>query len=145
YHFRVVGLGATAGTTNALAAVNGADQTFTTTGVAVTAPTATTGLATQITATGAVVTGTVNPNGGATAILFEFGPTAAYGAATLPVPAGSGTISVPVQSPLIGLAPSTTYHFHIVAKNDAGTTTGDDQTFTTAPVPIGVFAAPATG
>jgi hypothetical protein len=52
--------------------------------------------------------------------------------------AGSGSSPVSVSGALSGLAPSTTYHYRLVATNADGTATGDDATFTTA-------AAPAAG
>src|SRR5207249_1271033 len=56
----------------------------------------------------------------------------AYGSsapcASLP---GSGTSPVAVSAYVEGLAPSTTYHFRIVASNAGGSGNGEDQTFTT--------------
>ena len=37
---------------------------------------------------------------------------------------------------LSGLAPSTTYHYRVVATNSYGTATGGDATFTTSKVPV---------
>jgi hypothetical protein len=79
----------------------------------------------------ATLNGTVNPEGAGTAYYFQFGPTTAYGATT---PAGSiaGDISGrPVSASLSKLKPGTTYHYHLVATNAAGTTVGADRTFTT--------------
>jgi hypothetical protein len=73
----------------------------------------------------------VNDNGAATAVHFEYGTTAAYGAtlAAGTVPAGTGTTLV--ASDLTGLACGTTYHYRVSADNNAGTLTGQDQAFTT--------------
>jgi hypothetical protein len=75
--------------------------------------------------------------GGATPLTFEFEghpETGNVGVTTL-------TQGGPVQGfaylshHLTGLSPQTTYHFRLMAENAAGTTEGDDQTFTTAAVP----------
>ena len=49
-----------------------------------------------------------------------------------------------VSAALTGLKVGTTYHYRVVAENEAGTTTGPDQTFTTVP-PAPVDATYATG
>lgn len=67
---------------------------------------------------------------------FEYGTTTAYGTSA-PVPdADAGTSPVvPVSQTVTGLAPSTTYHFRIVAENSKGTGTSPDSTFTTSADP----------
>ena len=62
----------------------------------------------------------------------EYGTTTSYGAATPSTDAGSGTGDVAASAPLSGLAPSTTYHFRLVASNAVGSTPGADGVFTTA-------------
>lgn len=122
YHYRAVAVSGSS-------TVNGTDQTFTTSAVA---PTATTNSASAVTVTGATLNGTVNANNAATTVTFEYGPTTSYGssvtAAQSPV---SGTSETTVSAAITGLQPNTTYHFRVVANNTAGTTNGDDQTFTT--------------
>jgi hypothetical protein len=100
-------------------------------------PLATTGGASAITSSGASVAGTVDPNGKATTFRFEYGTTTGYGS-EVTGSAGSGGSVVSVSGALTGLAPSTTYHYRLVATNADGTATGSDATFTTS-------AAPATG
>jgi uncharacterized delta-60 repeat protein len=99
------------------------------------APTVSNQTASGITSNSANVAGAVNANGGATSYHFDFGRTAAYGSQTATGSAGSGTTIVAVAAHLSGLAPSATYHYRLVAINAAGTTAGNDQTFTTAAPP----------
>ncbi len=86
-------------------------------------PTVTTAAATAITSTGAVLNGTVNPNGSATNISFEWGTDSALANfnTTPPQPAGAGTASVPVSANLSGLTAGTTYYFRLAGTNSAGT------------------------
>jgi hypothetical protein len=121
YHFRITA-------TNASGTSVGADQAFTTDP----APTVSTGSATSITSSSAVVNGIVNPQGHSTRYFFQYGTTTSYGVQTSPGGAGSGTGNVAVHQTLTGLAPSTTYHYRIVAQNSAGQSTGADQMLTTS-------------
>lgn len=95
------------------------------------APIPTTGASSALTTTGATVAGTVNPNGLATTVAFDYGTSAAYGTSTPAQDAGAGTTAVDVTAPLSGLQPSTTYHYRLSASNSAGTDAGSDHTFTT--------------
>jgi DNA-binding beta-propeller fold protein YncE len=137
YHFRVVA-------TNVNGTTDGADQQFTTLNSVIT------GSATGITATEAVVHGTVNPHGLATTDDFEYGLTTLYGT-TVPVPAesaGSGTTVFGKGALLLGLLPSTTYHYRFVGKNSEGTIDGKDATFTTAALSaefVSSFGSSGTG
>jgi predicted lipoprotein with Yx(FWY)xxD motif len=67
---------------------------------------------------------------------FEYGTTTAYGT-NVPVPdADAGTSPVvPVAQTVTGLAPSTTYHFRIVAENSKGPGMSSDATFMTSADP----------
>lgn len=90
--------------------------------------------ATGIDETGADLNGTINPFGLQTTYHFEYGPTTAYGSripAGTEAVAGQGRVSKSFHRTLAGLSPGTTYHFRLVATNSAGTTEGEDQTFTT--------------
>ncbi|MEA2478566.1 MAG: hypothetical protein QOJ07_488, partial [Thermoleophilaceae bacterium] len=98
-------------------------------------PTATTGPATDLTATAATLTGTTNPNARGTSYHFEFGPTTTYDSRTSDQDAGQGLADVAAGAPLSGLAPTTTYHYRLVATSSDGTTAGADQTFTTPAPP----------
>jgi hypothetical protein len=104
-------------------------------------PGVTTGAATRITSTGATLTGRVNPRSLPTTYFFEYGPTTAYGARTPAATAGAGAAAVAAAAPLTALAPSTRYHFRLVAQNASGVATGADRTFRTSDA-IGIGAAP---
>lgn len=136
YHFRAIG-------ENSAGRVNGADLTFTTSGLQ---PVAITGAATGVTNTGATLHGVVQANNAATTVTFQYGLTTAYGttvtATESPV---NGVMSVPVSRAIGGLTDAITYHYRVVAQNSSGTTYGDDQTFLTgAPAPAATTEA-ATG
>jgi hypothetical protein len=94
-------------------------------------PSANTGAASAVTASSASLNGTVNPNGAATRVLFQYGTTKAYGKATPSKGAGSGASPVSTSAAIGSLTPATTYHFRLVASSDAGTRLGADATFTT--------------
>jgi subtilisin family serine protease len=82
----------------------------------------------------------VNPEGSEATYQFEYGKTTSYGT-KVPVPAasaGSGTSAVEVSKAISGLSESTTYHYRVVASNEAGTTNGADKTFTTLKAPKAV-------
>ena len=98
-------------------------------------PVASTGGATSVTSSGAVIAGTVNPNGSATTYQVQYGTSGAYGSATAPGSAGSGTTAMSISVPIGGLAPDTTYHYRVVATNPSGTGDGADATFTTSKAP----------
>jgi DNA-binding beta-propeller fold protein YncE len=126
YHYRLVAAN-TGGTTY------GPDQTFTT---YATAPTVTTGPAQNVGQSTAQLTGTINAQGAETTYHFQYGTTIYYSTAE-PVPAvdaGSSAVDHGVIANIAGLAPSTTYHYRLVASNAGGTSYGADQAFTTAPV-----------
>jgi hypothetical protein len=110
--------------------------------LAATKPTATTGKATSITPTGATLNGGVNPNGAATTYLFQFGTTRLYESKTGELSAGKGTKGKHVKIVIAGvLAPDTTYHYRLVARNSKGLTFGKDRTFKTHKQPLGVSLA----
>ena len=102
------------------------------------APTATTSAATSITTTGATLNGTVNDNGAATTVNFNYGTTVSYGSSATATqsPVASGTGSTSVSAPLTGLTCNTTYHFRVSATNSVNTTNGSDATFTTSACPV---------
>ena len=117
-------------------------QTFTVDTVTLAPPRASSGDASEVGETTAGVGGTVVPNGQATTYRFEYGTTAGYGFATPEVSAGAGGEPVPVRSTVSGLSAATTYHYRVVATNPAGTTFGEDRSFTTAsPPPQGTAPA----
>jgi len=135
YHFRVVGV-------NVNGTSYGNDMTFTTVAAP---PTVVTTAATAITTTGATLNGTVNANGSSTTVTFEYGQTTGYGstitATQSPV---TGNLVTAVSGPVTGLAPNTLYHFRVVGTNVAGTSNGNDMTFTTAAAPPLITTVAAT-
>lgn len=97
-------------------------------------PAVVTGSVSDITSTSATLNGTVNPEGADASWQFDGGTSTAYGGSG-PTPAGdagSGTSAVSESLIATGLTPSTTYHVRIEATNSAGTSYGNDVTFTTA-------------
>ncbi|PIF89849.1 putative secreted protein (IPTL-CTERM system target) [Acidovorax sp. 62] len=101
-------------------------------------PTATTGAATSITTTGATLNGTVNDNGASTTVTFEYGLTNAYGnsaAATTGGTVGAGAGVTAASVAISSLSCNTTYHFRVNGVSSAGTTNGNDATFTTSKCP----------
>lgn len=96
------------------------------------APTAVTGSASSMTQTSATLNGTVNDNGAASTVTFEYGTTSSYGttAAGGSVAAGAGVTAV--TAAISGLSCGTTYHFRVAGTNSTGSTYGSDATFTTA-------------
>jgi hypothetical protein len=123
YHYRLV-------TTNGSGTTFGDDKSFTT--VVARAPGATTAGVKSVAATSATLTGSVDPAGQATSYRFEYGPTTTYGSQTPPGSAGTGTSNVSVSAAVGSLAPSTTYHYRLLATNASGTTFGADKTFKTS-------------
>jgi hypothetical protein len=108
---------------------------------AATAPVGTTGGAANVAQQTARLTGSVDPNGDATTVQFQYGTTSAYGAVTPEQPfTGDGKKAVTVD--ISGLAPATTYHYRLIARNGKGLSKGADRSFKTKVQPLGVtFAA----
>jgi hypothetical protein len=90
----------------------------------------TTSPATNVASFSATLNGSVNPNGAATTVYFQYGPTTSYGSTT-PMQTQTGNTVRTISANITGLTASTVYHFRIVAHNSAGTTYGGDRTFTT--------------
>jgi len=98
-------------------------------------PTAVTGAASNITQSGATVAGTAtdpnNVTGGQA--FFQYGPASApTSSQTASQPVAAGANAAAVTAALTGLMPGTVYHYRLVVTNPDGTSTGQDQTFTTA-------------
>jgi len=83
----------------------------------------------------ATVTASVKANLKETEVVVDYGPSTAYGSSTAPQDVGAGNVAVSFSAGLSGLAPSTTYHYAVVASNGDGTTTSADGTFTTPTAP----------
>ena len=108
---------------------------------AATAPAVTTGGAANIAQQTARLTGSVDPNADATTFQFQYGTTSAYGAVT-PEQTISGDGAKTITADISGLAPATTYHYRLIARNSKGLTKGADKSFKTKVQPLGVtFAA----
>lgn len=124
YHYRI-------SATNSAGTSTGLDAEFLT--PARVAPKVSTGSASEIDTTTAKLLAEVNPElGEVTKCVFEYGTTTKYGSsvscAGLP---GDGSSAVGVSAALKGLKGTTTYHFRISATNDAGTSKGADEKFST--------------
>lgn len=135
YHYRI-------SATNAAGVTKGEDRTLSTLAL----PTATTGSVSNLTSKEATLSATVTPNGSQTTYQFEYGTTASYGS-VIPgagVAIGSGTGPITVNQTVTGLLEGTAYHYRVVARSEAGTVYGVDQTFSTLLLPL-VTTEAATG
>jgi hypothetical protein len=121
YHYRLVA-------TNADGTTYSPDQTFTT--APGTAPTVSTGAASNITLTTATVAGTINPEGLETSYELDLGTDTTYGTSFYGE-AGAASTPIEVTVSLQNLAPASTYHYRLVAINSDGRAYGTDRTFTT--------------
>jgi hypothetical protein len=98
-----------------------------------------------VSSVGATLNGTVNPNLNATSYFFDYGTTGAYGSRVPSSPASIGSDGSDhlVSQTLTGLAPSTTYHYRVVAVDAMGFTTfGSDIGFTTSAAAAPAVAGP---
>jgi hypothetical protein len=122
-----------------LVATNGAgvgssvDMTFTT--LSSLAPVVTLDGASAITSTNATIAGTVNPNGLATGYFVQWGATTAYGASGQGGSLPAQNSAVAVTNLMLGLSPSTTYHYRLAATNFDGIGYSADMTLTTSNSP----------
>jgi hypothetical protein len=105
------------------------------------APGVTTGGAANVAQQTARLTGNVDPNGAATTFQFQYGTTSAYGSVT-PEQTLGGDGKRTITADISGLAPATTYHYRLIARNSKGLVKGADRTLKTKVQPLGVtFAA----
>jgi Ca2+-binding RTX toxin-like protein len=98
-------------------------------------PTVVTEPATSVGTGGATFNAKIDPEGLATTYRFEYGTTSEYGT-TVPAvakSAGSGATAVTGSQAVTGLTAATTYHYRVVAVNEAGQSVGEDRVFTTLP------------
>ncbi len=119
----------------------GSDMTFT----ALCPPTIVTTSATAVTTTTATLNGTVNANGFATTVSFDYGLTVAYGTNVpgVPVTISGSTVQTSLAN-ITGLVPNTLYHFRINGTSVGGTINGNDMTFTTTAAAPTVITTAAT-
>jgi hypothetical protein len=92
----------------------------------------------DIAATSATLHATISPHGAPTGYYFEYGTSAAYGSQAPGEPGsfiGSGEVGAEVEQHVQGLAPTTVYHYRVVAVSQLGgkpvSFPGADQTFIT--------------
>ena len=101
----------------------------------VSAPVAITNPAANISILTATLNGTVQGSYATTTVTFEYGTTASYGNSVNATPSTvTGNASISVNANLTGLTNGTLYHFRVKAVNSAGTTYGNDLTFTTVAI-----------
>jgi hypothetical protein len=113
-------------------------------------PSVATRAASAVSTSAASLNGTVDPNDLETSYHFEYGTGSSY-RTSVPLPSaagGSGKLPEEVSQPITGLRPDTTYHYRLTATNSAGTSGGEDRSFTTAPPTVarlGLSAGPTVG
>ena len=136
YHYRVV-------VSDANGTRKGPDQVY--------LPHAVAGLSTDLASSvdrnSATLNASFNGDGEDTRYYFQWGTDTSYGNETA-VPPGT-LLSAPsgpqnVNFPLTGLTVETTYHYRIVASDTAGTSYGDDRSFTTLPAVEDLSTDPAS-
>ena len=121
-------------------------RSYAATALAASAPTAASNAATSVAATTATINGTVNPNGLATTVAFEWGTSSSLSSysTTSSQSVGAGGSPVAVKADLTGLTASTTYYFRVMGQNSLGTQRGLILSFTTLPSAV-VLSSPADG
>jgi hypothetical protein len=82
----------------------------------------------------ATLKASLNPGGLATTYYFEYGTDNGYGRSTPAQTVAAGGKTVAVEASPVGLAPSTDYHYRLVASNAKGSSEGADQTFRTVAI-----------
>jgi hypothetical protein len=115
--------------------------------------------ASAITSSTATLNGSVDPDGAAADVSFQYGSTTDYGSVAAAGSTGVNSSPTSFSAQLSGLPPSTTIHYRAVTTSDFGTFFGADQTLTTqapatqgpqgpakpAPAPAKVSAAKVAG
>ena len=88
----------------------------------------------SLSGTSATLNGSVNANGHSTAVWFDYGADASYGASVTGTPTPvTGSNATQVNAIVTGFAPGVTCHFRVSGSSSAGVAYGADQTFTTTP------------
>ena len=131
---------------NSAGTSSGVTNSFTT---AAAAPSVVTLTASNVSYTTATLDASVNPSNSLTAYWFNYGTTGSYGSSSPTNTLAAGVSAVTVTNLLTGLLPDTTYHYQVVATNQAGTVSGSDISFKTLPLTavsfLGVAAGDASG
>jgi len=147
YRYRLVavnalgmGLGSTACGTEGGQEATGAEALFTTPAT-LPLPLVVTGAASGVSQNAATISGTVDPEGYGTSYEFQLGLDSSYGAEVFGA-AGVGTEPQEFTLALTHLQAETTYHYRLVAINQAGTSYGTDAMFTTSGYPTETLTAP---
>ena len=107
-------------------------------------PSASTEAAADVTATGATLQGVVNAHHSPTTVTFAYGLDTGYGLTATVPSAVTGAADTPVSAILADLTPNTTYHYRVVAENEAGIAFGADRTLSTAAVAPSAVTEDAT-
>jgi hypothetical protein len=90
----------------------------------------------QVNTDGVQLNGSVDPNGGPTTYRFQWGLDQGYGSSSPEVTLPSRVQPADVSYVVTGLAPDTTYHYRLVAEDEAGQSEAQDRIFRTfAPNP----------
>ena len=96
-------------------------------------PNVTTNTATNVTQNSATLNGTVNANNQSTTVWFDYGETSGSYDKQSSTETLAGSSNTAVSITISGLSPATTYYYRIAAESDAGTSYGDEMSFTTLP------------
>jgi hypothetical protein len=85
---------------------------------------------------------TVNPNGLATTVVFQYGLTTSYVGSLTPANLPAGGVGINVSASIDAIAPGVVYHWAVTATNSLGGVSTPDQTFYTPSIyPPGVTNA----
>jgi hypothetical protein len=123
YHYRLVAI-------NGEGLVAGEEMTFRTSGLAPTVATLPIPF-TNSSPAGTILLGTVNPNGLAASVYFEYGLDTVYGLSSPVQDVPQGHQEQDVSIGISGLAAATVYHYRLVGVSEDGISLGEDQTFQT--------------
>jgi hypothetical protein len=91
-----------------------------------------TGPPSNVTADSATLNATVNPEGAAASVQFQFGATTAYGQSTSPQRLAPTNAPTPFAANLSGLSAGSIVHYRAIVNTDFGSLVGADQTLQTS-------------